>query len=101
MSYTKGPWRIAEAKPYSSVIEKYLGRKEMMGVEIDDSYSIAQVMGLEEKHGGRDTMLDNTRLVAAAPALLEAAQQVLEHYGPDAWLDELTAAVEQALGDTP
>jgi len=65
MSYTKGPWRIT--------LLNSMGKLEkdcMPGVEL----AIATI----EFHRGKETDKANARLLAAAPKLLEACEEVIE-----------------------
>ncbi len=99
VSYTKGPWRRSPHAPNGGTIERFVEVREIKGTPYDYAIPVAAVMHVDPDNGGDAVFRAVGDLILAAPALLEAAQQVIEHYGPDAWLNELTAAVEQALGE--
>ena len=89
MSYTKGPWKIMRS-PVTGWHDIFQS----------GGSSVASVSG------SHPDCEDNARAIAALPALLEAAQQVIGigidgQRDRDAALRALEAAVEQALGETP
>ncbi len=99
MSYTTGPWTVpllSTERPSSHDV------RPTVAILTPQGQMLLSCSGLP----ARGEMQANARLIAAAPALLEAAQQVLDAQGsalsPDAAkaLSVLRTTVEEALGES-
>ncbi len=100
MSYTKGPWSAKFEETYSipsfRIWNVYTSGSTSSIPQNNNPIDIGA--DVDDEHEAED----NARLIAAAPALLEAAQQVLRSSGEADWgvaVNELAAAVEQAIGE--
>lgn len=87
---TPGPW----------VYRK--GTREIGVIDCSDtqSYGMIDVICYIDQFGHRDCFDDNARLIAAAPELLEALQEVvaISDRKHEAW-DKAHAAIAKALGE--
>ena len=96
MSYTKGPWtRMPDSH-----------RRPAGDGSIDGPNGEIVAMGCWHNDSTAGLAIDNPAdeaLILAAPALLGAAEQVLDGWGHSGWYSDrrraLTAAVDQALGE--
>ncbi len=97
MSYTKGPW--------IRMSDDHREKNSAGDGSINGPNGEIVAMGCWHNDSTAGLVIDNPAdeaLILAAPALLEAAQQVIDTYGwsMDAW-ETLKAAVEQALDPSP
>lgn len=94
MSHTPGPWKLVPAKNPSYNLVCAEGWHKLARV-------VVRMMG----HGSDSTEgVANARLIAAAPELLEAAENALHYmrlhkYADQAWADDLDAAIKKARGE--
>jgi hypothetical protein len=93
--YTPGPWRVFTTTDGS----KLIGIGELNGGGITDC-------GFGVWRGGDAEAIANARLIAAAPDLIEALQDILEYSGGAASalddeyvMDRARAALSKALGE--
>jgi hypothetical protein len=79
MPHTPGPWRITTTnKQFSNSVEGYSGRKSHSGDDGFRTVATFQDCGPSRLDDESDAnMLANGRLIAAAPDLLEACEEML------------------------
>ena len=85
--HTPGPWSVAETRHgYDTVIR---GPKS-------EPIALALIGGYSKKEGGA-----NSLLVAAAPELLEALEDLVSEFGVCGLTEKARAAISKATGEQP
>lgn len=85
MAHSPGDWRLKPNNPYGAPI-----------VETDER-EIAKIL----YHGGSEDreVMDNARLIIAAPKLLDAAEEAVDWLPIGTVLDNLRSAIAKARGE--
>lgn len=94
--HTPGPWRLKAGRNIGNTIEGYSGRR---GFEGDDGYRTVALYQSCEPTGLRAEEVvnatANARLIAAAPEMLEALQEIVAAADGD-WWEQLDATLEKS-----
>ena len=79
MSHTPGPWKLVTREHVHAIVPKF--GHDVTWVPTKGHKEHGSIAGRERSD---DELLANAKLIAAAPDLLEALRDVLEHFE---WLD--------------